>query len=160
MGSARRCARTTASDASYDRDHTLRRPHSSASLPTSCACVVDQNKSETSRKDGESSRASQQQVRKRHVALDVSQEPRKAVCIVSDDPFDAAVQPNDATDQLETGAPLRQAALDAIPRPHSIPPSFDFVSIFAPSLHLYDSYFQLFPHPLLLQAKRPRHSPA
>ncbi|RPD53566.1 hypothetical protein L227DRAFT_513023 [Lentinus tigrinus ALCF2SS1-6] len=41
MGSTRRCARTTASDASYDHDHTRRRPHSScASLTTSCTCVV------------------------------------------------------------------------------------------------------------------------
>ncbi|RPD52009.1 hypothetical protein L226DRAFT_160872 [Lentinus tigrinus ALCF2SS1-7] len=45
MGSARRCTRTTASDTSYDHDHTRRRPHSScASLTTSCTCVVAQER--------------------------------------------------------------------------------------------------------------------
>ncbi|RPD58538.1 hypothetical protein L227DRAFT_601836 [Lentinus tigrinus ALCF2SS1-6] len=79
----------------------------------------------------EVSRTSQQHVRSRHVALDISQEPqepRKAVRIAADNPLDAAVQPNGATDQLETGAPLHQTALDAVPRPHTIPPSFDIRS--------------------------------
>ncbi|RPD71159.1 hypothetical protein L226DRAFT_209765 [Lentinus tigrinus ALCF2SS1-7] len=43
MGSARRCTRTTASETSFDREHTLRRPRSPWALLTFCVRVVAQN---------------------------------------------------------------------------------------------------------------------